>query len=419
MRVFPLGQDRFSRQYWNLPEMGGILVEGIQTSTFDALENYISEVTYRREMEMKRDRIFHQRKRQGRGADKRRGFKDPSESREASEVPLYVEHISPITKQLESDPSSAQQSDSEIDSRTTMVGLDTPTPDFTPNPSPPPLNSLNESQDCSSERSTKFTSTSSHPLEKQQFATARNRDTHSQHNKKEDGTSLPKVHTKVHKSTNQPTENFTSIEKSLPWFSLLPRKQCEVLHYLQLDSTQQQKQGLMMAPQFLGGSGYTYVTPEGSVLNQPLVQQVQMGYALVGNSLVQVPQTQYVMGQTGTAAAMNGNQLISLGNGQYALAPTAGANVQYVSINGNQYAIMQAPEQQEIKCNGIANTDNQNVETIQEANALSLMTQVQSSVGAALNGGLTKENSKERKGKKHDNPTSSSVGMFKLVFHKF
>ena len=32
MRKFPLGQDRYARQYWVLPSLGGVLVEGVETS---------------------------------------------------------------------------------------------------------------------------------------------------------------------------------------------------------------------------------------------------------------------------------------------------------------------------------------------------------------------------------------------------
>ncbi len=32
MRKFPLGQDRYARQYWVLPSLGGILIEGVETS---------------------------------------------------------------------------------------------------------------------------------------------------------------------------------------------------------------------------------------------------------------------------------------------------------------------------------------------------------------------------------------------------
>lgn len=32
MRQFPLGQDRYARQYWALPSVGGIIVEGVETS---------------------------------------------------------------------------------------------------------------------------------------------------------------------------------------------------------------------------------------------------------------------------------------------------------------------------------------------------------------------------------------------------
>ena len=32
MRKFPLGQDRFARQYWLVPDLGSIIVEGVETS---------------------------------------------------------------------------------------------------------------------------------------------------------------------------------------------------------------------------------------------------------------------------------------------------------------------------------------------------------------------------------------------------
>ena len=371
MRVFPLGQDRFSRQYWSLPKMGGILVEGIETSTFDELENYISEVTQKRELEI-RDRVPYQNKLKEHPVSE--NVKNLAPNKQALDVPLNMTHSSLITKQpyTRSDPSSAQQSDSEIGSRT-LVGVDTPTPEYTPNPSPPLSNSLIESVHCSPEKSFKSDQPVNHHLEKHQLPN-RNTDiiltnegttshsTEHQTPMKSQVSDSENLHIQMGSPKSQielPDSNTELHADSLPWFSLLPRKQCEVLHYLQLDPSQpqqlqQQQQGMMIAPQFLGGSGYAYVAPGGAVLGQPLVQQVQMGYALVGNSLVQVPQTQYVMA---SGQGSGSNQLISLGNGQYALASTAGSSsVQYVSINGNQYAIMQAPDQQEVKSNGLLTT---------------------------------------------------------------
>ena len=329
--------------------MGGVLVEGIETSTFDPLENYISEVTYRREMEKKKDR---------------QSLRDVGEVGEGDgcvnggQGALRVD-----VKQQSCDPlSSAQQSDSEVESRTAVVGVEpSSTPEFTPDSSPPLCNSVKDGPTCSPEKPLKPSTVGNHPLEMQQFAngsssTSANNDTKN--------TSSTSYFTETQASTERSFDNDLNASAvssrpvksqdsniastSVPWFSLLPRKQCEVLHYLQLDPGQQQ--GVMMAPQFLGGSGYAYISPGNAVLGQPVVQQVQMGYALMGNNLVQVPQTQYVMaGQTGSTVGA-GNQLISLGNGQYALAPAAASGgVQYVSINGNQYAIMQAPDQQEVK----------------------------------------------------------------------
>lgn len=39
MRVTPLGQDRYRRRYWVLPQVGGVFVEGMESSEPDELEN--------------------------------------------------------------------------------------------------------------------------------------------------------------------------------------------------------------------------------------------------------------------------------------------------------------------------------------------------------------------------------------------
>ena len=70
-------------------------------------------------------------------------------------------------------------------------------------------------------------------------------------------------------------------------------------------------------------------------MGQPLVQQVQVGYTLVGNTLV--PQTQYVVGQN--ALNLGGQQFMSVGNGQLALA-NAGQSVQALANAGQSVQVL-------------------------------------------------------------------------------
>lgn len=402
--------------------MSGVVVEGIDTSTFDALEKYISDITQRRELQLQKDANT------GCLSDSLRVSNSATtavisgclsnDSRESSIAPP-VNHTSFQTK-VEIDPSSSiQHSDGEAESRRIQVpaGVDTPAIEFTPNPSPPLSNSLNNSFECSPEKihhHRSITATvSDRPLEEthQQLSV----DTNTSRGSRD------RIMTDISQTNIEPTNtdrHTTTSTDNTPWFSILPRKQCEVLHYLQLDSAQQQ--GVMLGgSQFLSGGSYAYMTPDGTILGQPLVQQLQMGYALMGNNIVQVPQTQYVLATTGgaqpdgssvTAAALgaggNNQQLISLGDGQYALAPAAtpSNNIQYVSINGNQYAIMQPPTQ-DIKANGIANASS---ETNPETYSQSLVPQSQPSSASTSSG------------KKEKSQGSSSAGKaFTCTVHVF
>ena len=127
----------------------------------------------------------------------------------------------------------------------------------------------------------------------------------------------------------------TEAANSLPWFSLTPRKPCEMLHMVQAN-------GVSGGPQYVMQGGYAYMTPEGAVISQPMIQQVQMAYAVVGNTLV--PQAQYVVQNPSTMTGGSGQQFIALGNGQIAAiqaAPTGNNTVQYVTVGGNQYAVIQ------------------------------------------------------------------------------
>ena len=148
-----------------------------------------------------------------------------------------------------------------------------------------------------------------------------------------------------------------------PWFSLLPRKPCELLHYINggaIGDIQGSAAGLLNGGggQMVVPGGYTaYVTQDGTTVlaatGQPMMQQVQVGYAVVGNTLV--PQTQYIVQQGGGSS---GTQYVSLPNGQIAALATGGdtgtnTNIQYTNIGGNQYAIIQQPSAEEGVAGGV------------------------------------------------------------------
>ena len=124
------------------------------------------------------------------------------------------------------------------------------------------------------------------------------------------------------------------------WFSVMPRKPCEMLHFIH----GQQQQTVMMAPQYVVQGGYAYVAAGGALVNQPVVQQIPAGYALMGGGLM--PQTQYVINPG--PMAINGQQYVSVGGQPLALTAAtpggSGAGVQYVNIGGTQYAVIQPPQ---------------------------------------------------------------------------
>lgn len=123
-----------------------------------------------------------------------------------------------------------------------------------------------------------------------------------------------------------------------PWFSLTPRKPCEMLHMVQASGAVPGGQ-----QQYMMQGGYAYMTPEGAVISQPMLQQMQMTYAVMGNTLV--PQTQYIVQNPSSVvggASGSSQQFIALGNGQIAAiqAPTGSNAIQYITMGGNQYAVI-------------------------------------------------------------------------------
>ena len=114
------------------------------------------------------------------------------------------------------------------------------------------------------------------------------------------------------------------------WFSLLPREPCESIP--QVVSSQQQD-AAAVTQQYVMGGQYAYVTP--SVMNQPIVQQMGVGYALVGNTLV--PQ-QYI---NVNSTQQQVQYVVSDQQGvQYVIQQPQPQGVQYISLGGNQVAVL-------------------------------------------------------------------------------
>lgn len=190
-------------------------------------------------------------------------------------------------------------------------------------------------------------------------------------------------------SSSAPDFHPSSYSAHQPWFSLYPRNVCEsvqvayinnqavlvdssgISHHphqqQQLQQAQQQQQQvqhvlatdaaghqyIMATPTPTATAStvtaapaaathqYAYVTPDGQIIaaapaaggqNQVIQQVTGMSYALVGNTLVQVPQTQYI-----AVNAAGGQQLVIAGGGQPSTnqqaAGAAGQTVQYVAVN--------------------------------------------------------------------------------------
>ena len=138
-------------------------------------------------------------------------------------------------------------------------------------------------------------------------------------------------------------------ENTKPWFSLGPRNPCETTRLAYVNnqtvigsgSVQPQQQVVTASPsqqQYIMAAPtaqYAYMTPDGQVVaaagGQAMIQQVGVGYGLIGNTLVQVPQTQYVAVDSSGGVIGNfiGQQNPSV---QYAVTQNEGGGVQYVAL---------------------------------------------------------------------------------------
>jgi hypothetical protein len=338
MRKFPMGQDRYTRQYWNLPEMGGVLVEGVETSHNSYLEG-----------------LFPLERGQN-GDDQMNKTKDGStsssmdqqespyslptiESRAASELPISLQS-SPYPSAPPTSQSEVWLNDSPIKHSNDHVTGHTHQPASSSSQQHLPQSKLAaEGNQVAMETDTNHAS-SELPAAPSSASTSNATPTVS---------TITPFDAHAPASAPPPTSS-NSLPKPVKqdnedmlWFSLLPRKPCELLHFIQQANMDAQSTQLVNSDQYLLQGGYAaYMTPDGAtVLGQPMVQQVQVGYAMVGNTLV--PQTQYVISQN-PLGAVGGAQYVSLGNGQVALASTGG-NLQYATIGGNQYVVVQQQDE--------------------------------------------------------------------------
>lgn len=497
MRKFPLGQDRYTRQYWNLPEMGGVIIEGVETSHNEYLEKLFPRLeAEERQREKVQEGVDVDDSSNGERHIRR--SRSPSVSSYRTFDSLAASEI-PLSSQSSPYPALAQQgvwstdSPAKYSDDTDTETLPTPTKDNNPLSdvtlvdTPPHLKSL-PSTDTSPEKTF-------HPLEVQLTAKqgcgqekeemmdidARDDDVTSHtpplppplvppsHTNTDSGQNTPKnetppispppklipstqsqVHDATGTSSNTGSMHSSSIVTSftsavsastastvsshsnavptknsvMKWFSLFPRKPCELLHFIQgnvstlkqqQQQQQQQKQGVMVGNQYVMQGGYAYMTADGTIISQPVVQQVQVGYAVVGNTLV--PQTQYILSQNPVALAA-GNQYVSLGNaGQVSLAATAtGSGIQLANIGGNQYAIVQSQEPEVKSSEGakIVTDDRQVVSVNQSQSLVPKLVEsdaVQSSESGTLdvNGDQTKKKRKKKQREEQLNESSSAI----------
>ena len=164
----------------------------------------------------------------------------------------------------------------------------------------------------------------------------------------------------------------TTEEPTIPWFSLTPRSPCETKptvamatipngigegQFQLVATTQGGQQILASQQQVLQAPGLMqyYITPSGALAAAAPTQQVQMGYALVGNTLVpqqylttSAPQQQYIVSQGGVQYLVGGTGgLMGLGGlGGVAVVPQGGMGqhglVQAIGGGSEGGAIVQA-----------------------------------------------------------------------------
>ena len=283
IRKFPLGQDRYARQYWLLPHLGCILVEGTETGLGQHLHLAKEE-----EEEEEEEGYCHG---------------NMEEGGTSSGVLKPPPHPHPGHDDMEQsqDTLTSRQNDSRLipdsprdceDSQTprTHIPTSTQSPPPPPNqiqpPPPPPI-------------------TANHGAHQSAPALTLN------------GCS-PSLHTTT----------------SHGWFSLFPRSSCD--HILPappptrasppvavVATPQQQQQQYFLSGSYGQPAAYTYITSGGALLAQP----IGMGYGLVGSAML--PQTQYI--------AVNPSPQV-----QYIVTGNQGnqQDVQYVAFGGEGQVVV-------------------------------------------------------------------------------
>ena len=147
----------------------------------------------------------------------------------------------------------------------------------------------------------------------------------------------------IDQSSSRTTVAMTTDEPSFPWFSLTPRTPCETKPVVAVATAGISEGG---GYQVIGPGGQSVLTPQQQLLPSSGVmqyyitssgalaaptQQVQMGYALVGNTLVPqqflaAPQQQFIISQGGIQYVVGGTGgLVGLGGlGGVAVVPSGG-----------------------------------------------------------------------------------------------
>lgn len=239
IRKFPLGQDRYARQYWLLPQLGCIVLEGVETSLGQHLQL------------------------------SKEGASCVSSSKGCTDTKAMATEQPDKGTDLQSQQGDAKQEDSGLDPEGTRTHKGKP--------------GNNDSESCSNNHAAlPLTSPPRPPVSPPPPRSLA--DTGAVHPQVSDA---PHVRNHISPSLHAATSH--------RWFSLFPRTCCDsiatplahVPPAVAMVVAPQPQQQYILSNSF-GPSAYTYIASGGAVLAQP----IGMGYGLVGNAIL--PQAQYI-----------------------------------------------------------------------------------------------------------------------------
>ena len=379
MRKFPLGQDRYARQYWMLPDLGGIVVEGVETSLDSnnhSNERRKTEITVSEDglngcgegaqlsivgtsSKMEMGSCDHSVKEECDSSSQPPGQLTPSEHshnkviHRCSTIALGHENgANPggLEQQIAStkhsgvscdtkDPLRQLESCDTKDRLRQLESCDVPTQSSKQEPTADVTNGDGSEVTAASQSPVAALSTAAHEItaptdnrsdERTDEEHAMVTDTPTSQN-----CTSPDTHTSTEPQTvatpttaPSPSTAPPATTAASPWFSLLPRTPCEVWGGGSVVSTQPAQNQQVIAPQqqYIMASPmtqYAYITPSGAVISQPVVQQVG------GGAVVQQVGGGAVVQQVGGGAVVQQVGYTLIGN---TLVPQA----QYVSVNPTQ-----------------------------------------------------------------------------------